>query len=296
MKPKKDSLCLKSTRELAAMLNGCVDRGGRVVAMMGAGLSKPSGVPLIFEIKSYLESCIALAMQVAPGATRNRSIPRLTGWPTFRELRERMPQDNTPEDLLKAGLAAARRAASPRAYLLEQALGAATEWRTALQFLARLTIVKDDTGEELRLAEVNQTVIDQLFWRLTVDRAPSLGHHMLAALAKRLRIDLILTPNFDTLIEQAFLNAEMAITPFDVHLSTGFPPAELVLDSTRPVIKMHGSNFGLRADFSLDAPPASEDVENFCKYISGRKDLLEGPDKNSSPVLLVAGIGGDEPI
>lgn len=81
---------------------------------------------------------------------------------------------------------------------------------------------------------------------------------------------------------------------FEVTVGSPLPAARLVL-AQRSIVKLHGGQFGLRADYSLDQRPSEEDVANFLGYLSGRPRLILGTrtpaDRNSRVALLVTGVG-----
>jgi hypothetical protein len=88
-----------------------------------------------------------------------------------------------------------------------------------------------------------------------------------------MRIRLLLTTNFDTLLEDAFLDVHCPLAVFDVHKSSGLPHAHLV-HAQPSIVKLHGGRYGTRADFSLDDEPTDNDKKAFVEYLSGPAHLL----------------------
>lgn len=188
------------------------------------------------------------------------------------------------------------------------------DWRTCLHFLSRLEYLgADDAGggaavgagqgnpepngqlgvsqREILvpcLRQPKDEVIDSLFLFLTKDAHPNIGHIMLAHLAEVLRIRTVLTTNFDSLTEEAFEKVGYPVTQFDVHRHAGLPDPALVL--ARPsIVKLHGGRYGLRADFSVDAPPTEQDRWAFRSYLLG-KIAPHGLSSRNRNHLLVLGM------
>ena len=120
---------------------------------------------------------------------------------------------------------------------------------------------------------------------------------MLANLARVLRCEVVLTTNFDTLIEQAFQDAGMQLKEFPVHLDSRLPAPRLI-NGERSIVKINGGPYGLRANFSLDEPPSEQDRHAFCGYLAGAEIPWQSW-KDKKPLhhrfhLLVAGSSGGE--
>lgn len=185
-------------------------------------------------------------------------------------------------------------------YLHWEAAGALADWRTTLQFLSRLEF----QGKESFLGKPDNRVIDSFFFHITREKKPNLGHLMLGHLAEGLRLNTILTTNFDSLIEEAFAELDRPASTFDVHQNADLPSAGLVL-AQRSVIKLHGGRYGLRANFTLDEIPSESDKHTFCRYFSdpvkpedsetSREDrkIFQGTKRH---LLVIGTSGGDRRI
>ncbi|MCB0337810.1 MAG: hypothetical protein KDD62_15945, partial [Bdellovibrionales bacterium] len=90
----------------------------------------------------------------------------------------------------------------------------------------------------------NQALIDALFGRLARHRHPGLGHKFLAHLCQLLRVRTLLTFNFDSLIEAAFISEKLSHRVFSMEHGTQLPSVSL-LDDSLSVIKMHGSTHNI---------------------------------------------------
>jgi hypothetical protein len=244
-------------------------QGFGFVPFIGAGLSAPSGVPLVWEIKSYLERCIGLALGVEEPGMRPWN-PRTDQWPPFVD-RERTASDDwwvkVRDEFERRRGADAR---DRQVVIFQEALGAMTEWRTALQFLARLVRERQGTALEWKdlvaMDAPDQEVIDACMREVMKGKQPTLGHRMLASLGGLLRLNIILTTNFDDLLERAFVDARNQLTVFEVHLNSNLPSAA-ALSTQRSLVKLHGHRHSMRADYSLDALPSEADRWRFIEYL-----------------------------
>ena len=266
---------------------GQLDAGYGFVPFIGAGVSAPSGAPLVRELETYLHRCIGLALGVDE-RTRRPWIPRTDQWPPFTDKAATHSEDwwlkvrNTFEQLQKADW-------TPDVQVFQEALGAMAEWRTSLTFLSRLT--REHQREEpasLSLdAPVNE-VLDTCLREVMKGKHPTLGHRMLSLLAGILRLDVLISTNFDDLLERAFERSRNPLTVFEVHLNSPLPPWSAI-NGQRSLIKLHGSRHSLRADYSLDALPAEADRNRMLEYLvsaNGRSALYDNLHKMALPRSL----------
>ena len=87
---------------------------------------------------------------------------------------------------------------------------------------------------------------DGLFAQLSRHRSPSIGHMLLAMLAREMGWRLLLTLNHDDFLEQAFRHERVALKTFDVNRDASVPDALLVEREPLSLVKLHGSTYGLR--------------------------------------------------
>ncbi|MCA0360992.1 MAG: SIR2 family protein [Armatimonadetes bacterium] len=150
--------------------------------------------------------------------------------------------------------------------LLQEAWGSLHDWRSALQVLARVN--RKSRSGETEMGAPKSEVYDSCFRKLYTGKKPALPHQMLAALANVLRINLILTPNFDDLTELAFQNAGRPLTTFEVGTNSSLPDPD-ALRGVRSIVKLHGGRSSIRADYSVDSTPSEQDRRCFCSYFDG---------------------------
>lgn len=309
----KSSLC--TTEEFITHLGEARNNGFEFIPLVGAGLSAPSGVPIISEVHTYLQKCVAMALgldlpeawtpETTPQQEKTdvstlrlhrfrRWLPGRDKWPPFGEspAYERDPVDW--QERLAAAFTEMRSRCRQGEWddyselkLFQEAFGAAAEWRSLLLFLSRLRLrdseqLPNDQRNKLVLGHPDLDIVDTFFLNVVQGKQPTLGHRMLAKLAKPLRFNLVLTTNFDNLLELAFDRVGNAFTVFDVHVETGLPSIR-DMQGPNSLVKLHGGRYGLRADYSLDKPPNDDDLRRFVSYFANRPISVNEWRERKSP-------------
>lgn len=168
------------------------------------------------------------------------------------------------------------------------------DWRETLSFLASVSVNETLDGTRLLYKpQRDSSVIDSFNTTITRDRKPNLGHKMLAHLAGPLRIQTLLTTNFDTLIEDAYRALSLAIRVLPVTTLGSLPPAATVAE-VDSVVKLHGEAHDTRADLSLDDEPSPEDLRVFAEYLTCGGGHNFGNKSPHSKRLLVVGYSGSD--
>lgn len=295
------------------------DKGYSFVPLTGAGLSAPSGVPIIKEIHQYLIKCIAFALGVNrpydnPIGTHRyhfewRWHPQRDDWPPIRPAQsyrgDKVPWIERIADSARDMIAYVKANPSnwdrfPETEIFHEAYGATADWATSLLFLARLR--EDADKGQLKLGSVDPIVIDNFFLNVVLGKKPTIGHRMLARLTGPLRINTTLTMNFEDLIERAHEQISNDLTTYAVHYDSGLPAYHSRF-ANNTLIKLHGDRYGLRADYSVNDEPSDDDCRHFASYLAGTpidrdsfRNVLSG-DSNLYPCrshLLVTGLSGKE--
>jgi hypothetical protein len=290
----------ESAQDFARALEMALSRGYGFIPFLGAGLSAPSGIPLIWDLKPYLQRCIGMALGIEPERVRPWN-PRSDQWPQFVATEETEQAKWVHRIQEKIDAVVANDRYDRDLPVLQEALGAIAEWRTSLQFLSRLAHEERGEGFSRRtgfaLDEPRQEVIDACLRAVLKGKRPTLGHRMLAQLGGLLRLDIILTTNFDDLLEAAFEEARNSLTVFDLHLGSNLPAWSAVA-SQRSLIKLHGNRHSLRADYTLDASPPAGDLWRFVDYLTGGESQTQvGTATNELQLrnhLLVVGASAAE--
>lgn len=288
-----------ATERFIECMQAARHNGYGFVPFIGAGFSAPSGAPLVMEIESYLQRCICMALG-AEVAKMEAWAPRTDQWPPFID-RVRTKDTNYDSNhwlRLISEMMHNLKISDHKFDLLAQGLGAAAEWRAALSFLSRVVHptrrASNEHSDPIMLGAPRQEIIDSCLREVLKDKHPALGHKMLAVLAGALRLDLVLTTNFDDLLERAFAEARNPLEVFEVHLGSSLPHWSAVSD-IRSLIKLHGNRYSLRADYSLDELPSDTDKQRFLGYLlsgQGRSKLADDPyeiDLDFQNHLLVMG-------
>ncbi|MFN7934737.1 MAG: hypothetical protein U0R19_15510 [Bryobacteraceae bacterium] len=218
-------------------------KGYGFVPFVGAGFSAPSGIPLVSEIKPYLDRCICMALGVEnPALAWN---PRTDQWPPFVD-------SKSYKDRLRALIEERKqRLWDPELAVLQEGEGAMAEWRTALLFLSRIVRERrtEDHRDVVSLDAPQQEIIDACLREVMKGRFPALEHRMLGVLAGVLRLDLLLTTNFDDLLERAFAAARNPLEVLEVPLGSTLPHWSAV-SNVRSLIKLMGTGTRFRRGYS----------------------------------------------
>ncbi len=267
--------------EFVKKIKDSLGNGFCFVPLLGNGFSIASGILSNKEIPYYLRYCIAKCL-VCKSDIMSMGWPRFTecnnrkskAYPLFSALNDLQGNRSGCKALIKAmiKIEEAGPIGEHRGHYLEAA-ASTHDWRSMLQCLSRIRRVGEGKDAGITLGPVDHSVTDSFSIHITRGRTPNLGHKMMAHLSRPMRIRLLLTTNFDTLLEDAFLDVHCPLAVFDVHKSSGLPNAHLV-HAQPSIVKLHGGRYGTRADFSLDDEPTDNDKKAFVEYLSGPAHLL----------------------
>lgn len=241
----------------------CKD-GRRIVPLIGSGVSVKSGIPLLrstvpyFLFMRYLHTSWAKAREYVED----------NGWPSYQNLYEQFTKQLSNTE--NASWTSKR----PVLKQLEENIHQTDFKKYNLKWLDWATCLSEMTDQD-------PVGVDSFFATLLRGRVPSLGHQALASLAPLLGWDLILTTNFDNLIETALIKEGLLPQTYEVSLGTA-PPKLNVIRGGVAVVKLHGGSFNLRIGESANHPLDANSRSHIASYF---KD---------DDVLLVMGIGGEE--
>lgn len=119
----------------------------------------------------------------------------------------------------------------------------------------------------------NLDYVDSLFRTLARGRHPNASHTFLAFLMRRMNWKLVLTTNFDDLLEKALDAAGVDHTLFDVSRDAPLPHPAVVAEQVS-LVKLHGSAYGLRVGERLDYPLELQAKSRLLEYLPKRATLL----------------------
>lgn len=165
------------------------------------------------------------------------------------------------------------------------------------------------------LCEGDYGLADRLFNEFEKGLCPSRAHRLLAFLQPKLNIPLILTTNFDSLLERAFREEGLTPKVFDVHRNADLPDSSLIDDRQFTVLKLHGSAYGLRFGERLKQKLETDARTNVLNYLPRNALILvlgfsgserrmmqilqsiaengnEGEDQENTRIIWVQGPGG----
>ena len=277
-------------------------RAGRtIVPFLGAGVSLAAGFPTISRLTSHLAKidyaikegiysdrypAVSDGLETALAKYKDRPSDFITdfGWPDIGQLNadiwrwlsrrtvagtHHRDQEILVQNVLRRRLAHSE---SSLAKFLE------THW-TSDKAMPRLS---GDWSSMLDyLSEGKLGLINSLFASLDRRRSPTRAHVFLTFLVQLMGIPLILSLNFDTLLEQAL--SRQGITPriFDVHRDADLPHPHLVRQHFS-LVKLHGSAYGLRFGERIQYSLGDDARHSICSYT---------PD---DALLVVVGFSGWE--
>lgn len=124
----------------------------------------------------------------------------------------------------------------------------------------------DWSGLLNHLTEGQMDLVDALFTGLDQGRTPTRAQLFLTYLTQMLGIRLILTTNFDSLIEAAMHQEGLYPKVFDVHRDADLPHARLIR-SQFSIVKLAGSAYGLRFGEKLQYALEAEAQRRIHEYI-----------------------------
>ena len=166
--------------------------------------------------------------------------------------------------------------------IFKQALGVMEDWRSSLQFLSQLTRIESITTVDGREQRVNLValdaprpeIIDACYREVLKGKGPGLGHRMIAMLAGALRADLLLTTNFEDLIERGFAVSRNTLEVCEVQLGGDLPQWAAVADC-RTLHQAAWQPARSAADYTLEAAPSEADRRCFLEYLRAQRHDVE---------------------
>ena len=277
----------------------CRDQGRRIIPLFGAGISVGAAIPTSNFLADYI--CAVCAVAKAEGWENNyKSYLRLLGWPHrhdkwldwLLQSPKELPQSFTSlqiyqgdqikqhddrftkerNDLYQFSLAEELRKIAPlyqrmgdqRFKLLIPSPAGNTDYRSLL----------------LAIADGDSSFTDSFFDHFVRDREPATAHQFIAFLAQLCDWNLILTTNFDALIERALRKEGHQPTVYEITKDSIMPAASLVGRQGIAVVKLHGGTHALRAGYDLDESLPQAALMEIRDYMKP-----QGPD-NAPPPLV----------
>mgnify|MGYP001374612326 CR=1 FL=1 len=182
---------------------------------------------------------------------------------------------------------------SSRSYIDSAAIRSLSHWTRTLEFLCRVAVNPGKTSR-LYLDDPDIAVIDSFNAYITRGKRPNLIHNMVARLSRSLRSQVLLTTNFDTLIEESYRAQGEPLHVLAVSIKGGLPSFATVR-AQDCLIKLHGDILETRADSTINDPPTERDKDIFFQYLRGPNEPAKHQPKDfSQSHLLVLGYSGND--
>lgn len=265
----------------------------RLVPLLGSGISADAGIPTSGFLCDYITTVSAIAR--THGWQDLREYLLKWGWPhrhdicadwlatqngdyhaithSFRTMRRHLYAAATQEEIRRCSPLYAKIAAQH----YEESVIPKADFTDYRSLLAAAT--QDDSD-----------LIDAFFDHFIRGREPSTTHQYIAFLSQLIRMDVILTTNFDPLIETALRNEGLNPTVYEVARDGSIPPALLVHNQAVSVVKLHGGTHALRAGYDLDERLPIATLEEIRGYLRGAPESSRR--EYTLPTMLVMGYSG----
>lgn len=285
-----------------------------VVLLLGAGVSVDAGIPLASQLKEYLTQFHHLVR--AEGFTNARQYVEELRWPSRHDLRVDLLVNSISRSLIEvmpqaerlatqaAMLSEMRRDAPMLAASLQEIFGqldpTAYNRHDLQQIYGDVANIAQSLGRRsprniayrsllFHLCDRNQTTIDACLDHFMRDRAPATPHQFLYFLAQSLNCRVILTTNFDQLLEMAFAGEGLMPRVYEVHGEGSIPSGQLLLSQPLSIVKLHGGAHQLRTGFDLDDPLSPAALSTFADLFR----QLQPPD-GDPPLIVTLGYSGSD--
>ncbi len=272
------------------IINDARKRGRLIVPLLGSGISIEAGIPTSRLLVDYIVTVCAIAE--LSGWQDTREYLRVNGWPhrhstwaewlakhpgndydnlnrKFNDLRTEHYRRSVREEMRRSAPLYARFA---KDLLPEMSADGASfvDYRSLLS-----TVTQDDTP-----------LIDAFFDHFIRGRRPATTHQFIAFVTQLLNTRLLLTTNFDPLIEMALRDEGLNPTVYEVTRDGSVPSALLVGAQPLSIVKLHGGTHSLRTGYDLDERLPIATLDEFRAYLKGSGDRL--------PLLVVVGYSGSD--
>jgi hypothetical protein len=276
-----------SVRDAFAIISDAWRDGRPIVPLFGAGFSAGAGIPLTGGMVDYLAK---VHWHFSQGDKTDLLEPRetaakllTTGWPEPHELNAHILQQwrGNARALAKWTARDQERGMEPLS-VVSKPLGVLP---AIVERVLRELGLSNDPNRWLvllqKLCDGKQDLKDLFFARLEQGRRPATSHQLAAFLAGLMGWQLVLTTNFDTLLEQALRSQSLDPAIYELPEQGQAPDPQLVR-SHFSIVKLHGGAFGRLMSETLNYSLPTED----------RNRLLGYFPKN--PLVVVLGYGGGD--
>ena len=267
--------------------------GRQIVPLLGAGISVESGIPAIPLLREHLLALHVLQNTHFWWQGEATNVPAYAlerdAWVSSARLAEYL-NSASKEQLVRN--------------FLEATLDDRMFWKVSdtqdklseLKRQANLAIQDGKNNDLVDVAEVlglgwlelmeeiaqhRPELVDIIFDALSAHNTAGPTHNLLTHCVNWFNIRLLLTTNFDKMVEDSLKAEGMRPYTYDIHLQAP-PPPKLLVERHLSVIKLHGNHYGLRADRTVNQPLERGHMDTLLDYL------------DEDVILLCLGYGGGE--
>ena len=140
------------------------------------------------------------------------------------------------------------------------------------------------------LCENNQAIIDACIDHFIRDRAPTTTHQFIAYIICRLGSRIVLSTNFDPLLERALELEGVRTSVYEIQGGQSLPSIGLMLSQELSVVKLHGGAHQMQMGFDLDEPLSRSALSSFYELY----DRLGDESGEQQPLTVVIGYSGGD--
>ena len=267
--------------------------GRQIVPLLGAGISVESGIPAIPLLREHLLALHVLQNTHFWWQGKATNVPAYAlerdAWVSSARLAEYL-NSASKEQLVRNFL---------EATLDDRMFWKVSDTQDKLSELKRQTNLAIQDGKNNDLVDVAEVVglgwlelmeeiaqhrpelVDIIFDALSAHNTAGPTHNLLTHCVNWFNIRLLLTTNFDKMVEDSLKAEGMRPYTYDIHLQAP-PPPKLLVERHLSVIKLHGNHYGLRADRTVNQPLDRGHMATLLDYL------------DEDVILLCLGYGGGE--
>jgi SIR2-like domain len=283
-----------------------------VIWLLGAGLSVDAGIPLAAQLSQYLVHFATLVRK--RGFVSARHYLEESRWPSRHDLRVDLMLELAEPSLTRpmkpqerfaaqdAMVSELRRASPTLAFSFDEIFGQlrderwnkdelASEFRELESIATHLAkrVPRNVAYRSLlfHLCDGSQALIDGCLDHFIRDRSPTTTHQLIAFATQLFRSRVILSTNFDSLLEQAFASENIQSRAYEIQGEGTLPSAKLLLSQQFSIVKLHGGAHQMRTGFNLDDPLSPAVLGSFYELFDG---LQQSSGQN--PLMIVLGYSG----
>lgn len=285
-----------------------------VIWLLGAGLSVDAGIPLAAQLSQYL---VHFATMVRTrGFVSARHYLEESRWPSRHDLRVDLmlalgepalstamisSERTASQDALVAEV---RRASPTLAFSFDEIFGQlrSDRWNRAelAEQFGELRSIASSLAKRVprnvayrsllfNLCDGSQALIDGCLDHFIRDRTPTTTHQLVVFTTLLLRSRVILSTNFDSLLEQAFASEGVRSRVYEIQGEGTLPSAKMLLSQQFSIVKLHGGAHQMRTGFNLDDPLSPAVLGSFYELFDGLQQYT-----SQNPLMIVLGYGGSD--